>query len=102
MPLSCQSVATLITSQFLKVTPSSGRVTSTIRVWGLSALDNHKIVLPDWYNENRALMLFRLFLMMSIFYSAVWPTVRKGITSGSYILYPFGHPRILQAIHQQI
>ena len=38
MPLSCQSVATLITSQFLKATPSSGRVTSTIRAWGLSAL----------------------------------------------------------------
>ena len=33
-----QSVAMLITSQFLKATPSSGRANSTTRAWVLSAL----------------------------------------------------------------
>ncbi|MBD9085935.1 MAG: hypothetical protein EGR68_00655 [Prevotella copri] len=51
---------------------------------GVICPDNHKIVLPDWYNENLHYAIPVIFddeyLLL-----AVWPTVRKGITSGSYI-----------------
>lgn len=51
---------------------------------GVICRDSHKIVLPDWYNKNLHYAIPVVFddeyLLL-----AVWPTVRKGLTSGSYI-----------------
>ncbi len=51
---------------------------------GVICRNNHKIVQPEWYNDKLhyaiPIVLDDEYLLL-----AVWPTVRKGITSGSYI-----------------